>query len=156
VATAFHGATRVAWERVQPEEVIERFEVFMAETNFTSVAGMAPVRTTRGNSVDFPGLTFGQTYYFAVITKNISGCDSRELPVGVVSFTPTGLQPSIYADGMFSIVVNGPVGADYVLLGSTNLSDWVRLQTNTPAALPFSVTAPNMPGPTRFYRMLIE
>ncbi len=151
-----YGTTWLAWERVKPEEVIERFEVYMAQTNFTSVVGMAPVRTTRGTSVEFPDLTFGQAYYFAVVTRNINGCESPDLPLRVVTFTPTGLHPGAYANGVLSIVVNGPVGADYVLLGSTNLSDWARLQTNTPAVLPFAITVTNVPGMNWFYRVKVE
>ena len=104
----------------------------------------------------FPDLTFGQAYYFAVVTRNINGCESPDLPLRVVTFTPTGLHPGAYANGVLSIVVNGPVGADYVLLGSTNLSDWARLQTNTPAVLPFAITVTNVPGMNWFYRVKVE
>ena len=49
-----------------------------------------------------------------------------DLPLRVVSATPgetapTVLQAGTYTDGVFNIVLNGPVGADYVLLVSTNL-----------------------------------
>jgi hypothetical protein len=161
VVHSFYGTTRVAWESVQPEEVVERFIVYMAETNFTSVAGMAPALTRRGHSADFFGLAGGKTYFFAVTTRNIGGCESADLPVHVMSITPgatvpTALQPGIYANGVFSILVNGPLGADYVLLGSTNLSDWVRLRTNTPATLPFTITVTNVPGMNQFLRIKIE
>ena len=161
VANSFYGITRVSWERVQPEEVIEGFEVYQALTNFTSVAGMTPVGTTRGHSLDFTNLVSGKTYYLAVTTRNIGGCESSGLPVRVVPVTPgttapTVLQAGAYAGGVFSIAVHGPVGADYVLLGSTNLSEWVRVSTNTPAALPFAVTVTNVPGANWFYRVKVE
>ena len=162
VANSFYGITRVAWERVEPEEVIERFLVYMAETNFTSIAGMTPAQSTRGHSADFPSLLSGKTYYFAVTTRNIGGCDSSGLPIRVVAHTPEGtnapivLQPASYSDGVFTIVADGPPGADYVLMESTNLRDWVRLSTNTPAVLPYAVTVTNVPGLNRFYRVLIQ
>ena len=161
VANSFYGITRVAWERVQPEEVIERFEVYLALTNFTSIAGLTPAGTTRGHSLDFTNLVRGKTYYFAVTTKNIGGCESAGLPIRTVAVTPgetapTVLQAGAYADGVFTIAVNGPLGADYVLLGSTNLAEWVRLSTNTLTALPFAITVTNQPGPNWFYRVKVE
>ena len=162
VANSFYGITRVAWERVQPEAVIDRFLVFMAETNFTSVAGMTPAQSTRGHAADFPNLLTGKTYYFAVTTRNIGGCDSWGLPIKVVAHTPGGtnapivLQPGGYEDGVFTIIADGPLGADYVLMESANLRDWVRLSTNTPAVLPYSITVTNVPGLNRFYRVLIQ
>lgn len=141
---------------MQPEELIAEFAVYVTETNFTSVSGLAPVGTTRGHSADFPGLTPGQAYYFAVTTKNIVGCESLELPLRVVTFTPTELQAGGYTNEVFSIVANGPPGAEYVLLESANLRDWVPVSTNRPAVLPFSVTVTNVPGLNRFYQVLIR
>ena len=136
--------------------VIADFAVYVAETNFTSIAGLTPVGTTRGHSADFPGLTPGQAYYFAVTTKNIVGCESLELPLRVVRFTPTELQVGGNPNGVFSVVVTGPRGAEYVLEGSGDLHNWFPLQTNAPAAMPFAVTVTNVPGVDRFYRVLIR
>ncbi|MBI4324965.1 MAG: hypothetical protein HY674_06840, partial [Chloroflexi bacterium] len=161
VAHSFYGITRVAWEWVVPEEVIDRFLVYMAETNFTAVAGMTPAVSTRGHSADFHLVT-GKAYYFAVTTRNIAGCDSSGLPLRVIAHTPTGttaptvLQPGSYADGVFTIITDGPLGAAYVLQSSTNLTDWVRLQTNSPSVLPFSVMVTNEPGMNMFYRVKVE
>ena len=161
VANSFYGITRVAWEWLEPDAVIDRFLVYMAETNFTSVAGMTPAQSTRGHSADFH-LVSGKTYWFAVTTRNIGGCDSTGLPIRVVAHTPGGttdptvLEPGGYTNGVFSIVVNGPVGAEYVLQGSENLRQWVPLQTNAPAAMPYAVTVTNVPGLNRFYRVVIQ
>ena len=160
-AHPLNGFTRVAWEELLPDEAIDRFLVYLATTNFTSVVGMTPASTTRGHRVDFPNLVSGKTYYFAVITRNIAGCDSVDLPLRVVSATPgetapTVLQAGTYADGVFNIVLNGPLGADYVLLSSTDLIHWVPERTNTPAVLPFGLTVTNQPGLNRFYRVIVE
>jgi hypothetical protein len=161
VAHTFYGTTRVSWEELQPAEVIDRFYVFMAETNFTSVAGMTPVASTRGHSADF-SLVVDKTYWFAVTSQNIGGCPSTGLPVRVIAHTPGGtnvpivLQPGAYDSGVFTIIADGPLGADYVLLESPDLRDWTRVSTNTPAVLPFSVTVTNVPGLNRFYRVLIQ
>jgi hypothetical protein len=161
VANAFHGITRVAWERMPSEVVVDRFVVHFAEGNATSLEQMTPVHMTRGHSVDFTNLVMGRTYSFAVTARNIGGCESTELPVRVVAVTPSETGPTVleagrYANRTFTIAVNGPLGADYVLLGSTNLIDWLRLQTNTPAVLPFLLTVTNQPGMNWFYRMKIE
>ena len=161
VANPLFGGVRIAWESVQPEEVIERFEVYVTLTNFTSVAGLTPVASTRGHRLDVANLVRGTTYYFAVTSKNIGGCESSELPIRVVSAVPaetgpTSLQAGSYANGVFTIGLNGPVGADYVLLGSTNLTEWVRLSTNTPMVLPSAITVTNVPGANWFYRVKVE
>lgn len=160
-AYSFYGITRVAWARLPAEEVIDSFDVFMATTNFTSVAGMTPVRTTRGHSVDFLDLMDGKTYYFAVVSRNIGGCSSQELPIQVVSVmpgetVPTILQAGGYTNGIFDVLVNGPLGAQHVLMGSTNLNHWIRVRTNIPMASPFLMTVTNIPGTNWFYRVKIE
>jgi len=157
VNTAY-GGTRVSWERVQPEEVIQDFSVYIAETSFTSVAGMSPVLTTRGHWADFTDLIGGKTYWFAVTTRNIGGCQSVDLPVRVVSFAPTELQAPVIEDGALSFTVNGPLGTQYVLEASSDLREWVSLETYTPTAMPFEVTAPvtSAPGVSWFYRLLMQ
>lgn len=161
VVSSFYGITRVAWQWVQPDEVIEHFLVFMAETPCTSVIGMTPVQTTHGHSVDFHNLVVGKAYYSAVATRNIAGCDSTGPPLRVVAHTPcaaepTVLQPAGYSNGVFRTMMDGPVGADYVLEGSANLHSCFPLQTNSPAAMPLAVTVMNVPRVDRFYRVLIR
>ena len=67
--------------------------------------------------------------------------------------TPVGL-----SGGQFTLnVTSGTLGPDYVLQGSTNLTNWVNLRTNTPAAVPFSITGPNAGTfPQRLYRVKLE
>lgn len=162
VVNSFYGTTRVAWAAVPTEAVIDRFVVYLAETNFTSVAGMKPAASTRGHSVDFTGLVIGRTYYFAVTAVNIAGCDSSALPVRVVAHTPdptTELPVIQFGDileGTVSFEVSGPPGAEYVLLGSENLEDWFPLSTNTPTATPFTITWPIGIEPAQFYQVLVR
>ncbi len=161
VVNSFYGITRVAWERVEPEEVIERFSVYMAETNFNSVAGITVAQTTRGHSADFVGLIEGKPYYFAVTTVNIAGCESLDLPVRTVvvvpsATAPTELEVGGFSDGTLSLHVDGPRGADYVLLGSPDLENWFPLSTNTPPIVPFTIVWPAGSEPCQFYRLLIR
>jgi hypothetical protein len=56
----------------------------------------------------------------------------------------------------FSMTVSANPQAGYVLLVSTNLADWVPLQTNTAAAAQFVVADTNAPAfPQRYYRLIV-
>jgi hypothetical protein len=84
--------------------------------------------------------------------------DVKEFAILVNSLVPVVLSPLGVADGEFSAnVTSGTIGPDHVLQGSTNLTDWVRLSTNTPTVLPFTLTDPNAGAfPKRFYRVKLE
>ena len=81
------------------------------------------------------------------------------------SFTATVLSPAApaltvpaVAGGVFSLLVNGSSGPDYILVGATNLNPpvlWLPLLTNVAATPPFVFTNPatNLSG--RFYRILL-
>jgi uncharacterized repeat protein (TIGR03806 family) len=60
-----------------------------------------------------------------------------------------------FVGGTFQASFWGPIGYHYVLQSSTNLSQWIPVSTNYPAATPFVLTDP-APGsaPARFYRVL--
>jgi hypothetical protein len=160
-AHTYYGITRVKWEKAQPDEVVDRYRVYLAETNFTSVLGMKPAASTRGDSVVFH-LVANKTYWFAATTQSIAGCDSSALPLRVIAHTPSGttdptvLHGGSYANGAFSIAVNGPLGAEYVLEESENLRGWFSLGTNSPPAMPYMVTVTNLTGLNWFYRVLIQ
>jgi hypothetical protein len=51
-----------------------------------------------------------------------------------------------------TLTISGDRGPDYVLLTSTNLSDWKPLLTTNPASLPLTLSVTNTPDPQRFYR----
>ncbi|MGH7981263.1 MAG: hypothetical protein ACREE6_17945, partial [Limisphaerales bacterium] len=42
-----------------------------------------------------------------------------------------------FANGIFSLTVNGDAKQNYTIQASTNLTDWTDLFTTNPAALPF-------------------
>jgi hypothetical protein len=69
--------------------------------------------------------------------------------------TPT-LIPLGFKDGSFRLRISGPVGRDYLIQASSNLTTWQNLQTNWPAALPFDFEDPvGQLSATRFYRVHI-
>jgi hypothetical protein len=52
--------------------------------------------------------------------------------------------------------IDGSAGPDYIVLVSTNLSNWTGISTSTPATLPITVTDTNAGAfPRRFYRVLL-
>jgi uncharacterized repeat protein (TIGR03806 family) len=81
--------------------------------------------------------------------------------VGAAQFT---ILPGVYftgaagfTNGMFEMLLTGPVGSNYVLQVSSNLLQWTAISTNTPTNTTFILTDTNTPAPSdRFYRVLQE
>lgn len=78
VAVPFDGMLRLTWDHAEPNELVDRYAVYLAETNFTSVAGKTPTLLTRARRADLTGLVNGKTYYAAVTTINIAGGESTQ------------------------------------------------------------------------------
>jgi hypothetical protein len=58
-----------------------------------------------------------------------------------------------FSNGVFGFAVAGPAGATFVIEGSTNLTDWAPLQTNSLGAAPVYFTDPDSANRARrFYR----
>lgn len=63
--------------------------------------------------------------------------------------------PVLLSSGIFQVQFTGATNHSYVLQTSTNLLTWFSLNTNVPAASPFTLTDPTASNsPTRFYRVL--
>lgn len=108
------------------------------------------------NRVTLSGLTPGVTYYFAATTVDVLGNESgfSNEASYVMPVTPAALampaSPGAQPAGPFSFTVSGDAGQNYVVQASTNLLDWVSVQTNT---APFQFTDTNAVGvEVRFYR----
>ncbi|MGO8699486.1 MAG: chitobiase/beta-hexosaminidase C-terminal domain-containing protein [Limisphaerales bacterium] len=62
-----------------------------------------------------------------------------------------------FAGGAFQMTFAGPIGSNYILQVSTNLTQWTSISTNTPATSPFTLSDPSASGAlSRFYRVLQE
>jgi hypothetical protein len=60
-----------------------------------------------------------------------------------------------FSGGYFQLTVTAPPGFDYVVQGSTNLTSWVSLSTNSNPTGTFNYTDTTTPAPQqRFYRTL--
>ena len=63
--------------------------------------------------------------------------------------------PGSFTNGTFQMSLSGPVGSNFVLQVSTDLTQWISIVTNTPGASPFVLTDTNAPSSSaRFYRVL--
>ncbi len=64
-------------------------------------------------------------------------------------------QAGSISNGVFSVPLTGAPGVTYILLGSTNLVDWVPVSTNSSGVSPLTLTDPNASSfPRRFYRVV--
>jgi autotransporter-associated beta strand protein len=83
---------------------------------------------------------------------------TQSFAVTVVSPAAPGLTVPVVSGGVFSLLVNGSSGPDYILQAATNLNPpviWLPLLTNLTATPPLVFTNPatNLSG--RFYRVLL-
>lgn len=121
---------------------------------YGGASGVYTNEISAGNvtTLTVPGLQDGSTYYFAATAVNSSGVESGFS--NVASYTAPALaallRPAVSLSGGFSLTVNGVPGYNYVIQASTNLTQWVSVQTNS---APFSFVDSNAGEfDRRFYR----
>ncbi len=108
-------------------------------------------------SVTINGLFAGTTYYFAATSVDNSGNESAYSPEisGVAGASPASAAPMLTstvasAAGQISFSVSGLSNATYVVQASTDLVNWVNIQTNVS---PFNFVDSNASQfSRRFYR----
>jgi hypothetical protein len=87
-------------------------------------------------------------------TPNLSATQTFNVIVNPVA-QPTATLFN-YANGQFSLTVNGDNGPDYIVQTSTNLTVWQNLFTNSSPAVPFTFTDSNAAAvPVQFYRIML-
>ena len=98
------------------------------------------------------GVEPGNTYYIAATSYNAAGWESDYSPE--ISFTvPVVNAPLVSiaaAAGGFSVSVNGSAASPYVLIASTNMINWVALETNSAPFVFTDINASNYSR--RFYQ----
>jgi hypothetical protein len=103
-------------------------------------------------SAAISGFTGGTTYYFAATSYDVNGVESgfsNEAILTVLPPTAPVLTSTSYVNGRFTIGVSG-VTNQCVVQASSNLVDWVSVQTNS---APFTFVDPNSSQfIQRFYR----
>ena len=120
----------LSWNQVADPNVTG-YHVYYGTTSH-SYTSMVDAGNT--NSVVISGLKTGQTYYFAATTYDAAGDESAYS--AETTYTATAVAAKLSASatptaGQFSFAVAGDSGTQYVVQASTNLVDWVAVQTNT-------------------------
>jgi hypothetical protein len=112
-----------------------------------------------GTNVTISGLVTGQTYYFAAASFASAGNNwSQSTLSPIISATIGSLAPAGGAlsaltglpAGQFGFTLSGAANTQYIVEGSTDLVNWVALQTNT-GSFQF-VDSNTAQYPRRFYR----
>ena len=62
---------------------------------------------------------------------------SASAKLTVPTTNPPAISFSSYTNGMFQMQVAGDVGPNYLIQGSTNLTDWESVYTTNPTVMPF-------------------
>ena len=116
---------------------------------YTTIA--SGVATTNYNNT---GLSNGTTYYYVVSAANSSGegANSSEVSATPAIPPPNQLTGLSLSNGVFSFMLSGVVGSNYVIEVSSNLVDWTPLSTNTiPPAGSLQIIDPIQSQQERFY-----
>jgi glucuronoarabinoxylan endo-1,4-beta-xylanase len=78
---------------------------------------------------------------------------TNNFTVTVNPLTPPSFNAMTTASGQLTLTAVGPAGPDYLLLTSTNLTDWQLLTTSNSPAIPISFVISNLVESQRFYRL---
>ena len=92
------------------------------------------VSVSNVTSVEIGGLTPGTTYYFSVTSFDSMGDESdlsNEVSDMVPTLAPTTITSVNLAGGQFGLTVAGVSDKQYVVEASTDLINWIAVQTNT-------------------------
>lgn len=109
---------------------------------------ISAVPVSNVTNVTINGLQVGTKYYFAATSRDSSGNQSAYSPeISDVVFPPATAQPVVK---QFSFNFSGTSGSSYVVQASTDLVNWVAIQTN---AAPFTFVDSNVQQYSRrFFR----
>lgn len=91
-------------------------------TNLTSATGSA---------LTLSKITTNQDGIYSVTAFDGSGSTSRAATLTVYATAAAKLAPAIHASGQYALTMTGVPGYKYVVQASTNLVNWVPMQTNT-------------------------
>ena len=94
--------------------------------------------------------TVSANAWAAGYVNSVVGTAQYTIAPGVFFLSPGG-----FTNGVFQMALAGPAGSNYVLQVSTNLTQWISINTNTPATTPFVLSDPNTnTALSRYYRVL--
>jgi alpha-tubulin suppressor-like RCC1 family protein len=140
--TVFAGAS-ATFQLVATGSPPLSYQWFFNETN--------PLGWAAANALVLTNVRFADAGLYSALVTNVAGSATSTLAALTV-LAPPGLlnMPQYFPPGVFEVSVAGMFGSNYVVEASTNLLDWVPLETNTS---PFTFTDTNALNlPLRFYR----
>ena len=145
--------TNVATDADEPPQTLA-FSLLVAPAGMT-------VNPTNGILAWRPAIAQSPTTNTVTVQVADNGTPSlsatQNFTVTVLSPAAPGLAVPVVSGGIFSLLVNGSSGPDYILQAATNLNPpvvWLPLQTNLAATPPFSFTdSVNANFISRFYRV---
>lgn len=118
VATPGNETVILNWNPVSPADLVKCYAVYISQTDFSTVEGMEPAKTTPKNYTTISGLSNDKTYYFAVTTRNIS--DGERKQVHTVSAI---LQTDTQGPEIGDVRINGtPIGQGHVIVKGASIS----------------------------------
>ncbi|HTR42716.1 MAG TPA: fibronectin type III domain-containing protein [Pseudomonadales bacterium] len=146
------GSASISWS-ASPSSNVAGYMVYYGTSSGNYSSGVPVSNVT---NVTINGLINGVKYYFAAAARDGSGNISSLSPEisGIVGSTSSPsaatLTSAIASPGQFAFTVSGASGNQYVVQASTDLVNWVSLQTNV---VPFNFVDPNAGQfSRRFYR----
>ena len=126
-ATALKGGLKYQWK--------------FNGTNLTSATN---------STLTLSNITTNQAGIYSVTAFDNSGSTSRAATLTVYATAAANLAPATHASGQYALTVAGVPGYKYVVQASTDLVNWVPMQTNT---APFTFVDTNAGNfCQRFYR----
>jgi hypothetical protein len=148
------GSATISWN-ASPSSNVAGYDIYYGTSsgNYTSAVPVSNV-----TNVTIRGLISGVTYYFAAASYDSSGNISALSPEisGTVGSTSSSgaatltLPLASPGGGQFSFTVSGLSSGQYIVQASTDLVNWVSLQTNV---APFNFVDSNAGQfSRRFYR----
>ena len=148
------ASATISWD-ASPSSNTSGYLVYYGTSSGNYITAVLVPNKTATN-VTINGLTTGTKYYFAAAAYDATSDISALSPeisgvIGSTTSSSAAAMTSPHASaGQFSFTVSGTSGSQYVVQASTNLVNWVSLQTNTS---PFNFVDANAHQFTRrFYR----
>ena len=141
----------VAWSAVSDTNVVG-YKVYYGTVSRQYTNAIVAGNVTH---ISISGLEAGNTYYFAATSYNAVGWESdysSEISF-TVPMTNVPLISIVSQPGGFSVSVNGTAASPYVLIASTNLINWVALETNS---APFVFTDTNSVNLSRRFYQVVQ
>lgn len=96
-------------------------------------------------------------YALTAVASDVEGLKATSGVVNIRVITPITLSSPAFSNSLFQLLYNSETGVSYVIQGSTNLTNWTSLLTNTTATNPASFIDTNSTNfDFRFYRIVIS